>query len=113
MAIDPGVPQLDPTELDDRIDGEDPVVVFFYADWCGFCRAFAPEFATRAETLEHDAVAANISDQTDPRWKRFSIDTVPTLIAFLEGQPVARVDGRPGVGLEAEDVDRLVADIPA
>lgn len=111
MAIDPGVPILDEDELADRIENADPVAVFFYADWCGFCRAFAPDFRERVDTLGIDAVAANLSEETDPRWKRHGIDTVPTLIAFADGEPVARVDGRPGQGLAGADVDRLAADM--
>jgi len=111
MAIDPGVEILDEDELADRIEEPDPVAVFFYADWCGFCRAFAPSFPQRVETLDVDAVASNISDESDPRWTRFDIDIVPTLIGFADGQETARVDGRPGQGLEPEDVDRLAADM--
>jgi thiol-disulfide isomerase/thioredoxin len=111
MAIDPGVPILDEDELADRIDDEDLVAVLFYADWCGFCRAFAPAFRDRVDTLDVEAVAANISDESDPRWKRHDVQAVPTLAAFEDGEQVARVDARPGRGLEAEDVDRLAADM--
>lgn len=111
MAIDPGVPVLDADELAERIQADEPVAVLFYADWCGFCRAFAPKFREGAEEMEVDAVAANISDQSDPLWKRHAIDTVPTLVAFRNGEPIARVDGRPGRGLAAGDLDRLAGEI--
>lgn len=111
MAIDPGVPVVDEDELDERIQAEDPVAVFFYADWCGFCRAFAPTFQQRVDMLDLEAVAANISERSDPRWKRFGVSTVPTLVAFAAGEQVARVDGRPGRGLEAEDVERLATEM--
>lgn len=113
MAIDPGVPVLAADELTDRIDEADPVAVFFYADWCGFCRAFAGSFTDRVDELGVDAVAANLSDRSDPRWSTYDVDIVPTLVAFADGEELARVDGRPGQGLEPEDVDRLAADMTA
>lgn len=112
-SIDPDVPVLDEDALDDAIDSETGVVVCFYADWCGFCRAFMPTFEETADALPFDAVAANISDYGDPRWSRFDIDTVPTLVAFRDGRVISRVDGPPGRGLKAEDVERLATELPA
>lgn len=109
--IDPGVEIVD--DLDDVTESDEPVLVMFYADWCGFCRAFAPDFRQRIQALDVDAVAANISSNSDPRWKRYDIDAVPTLIAFQGGNQIARADSRPGRGLEARDVDEVAAQIKA
>lgn len=106
--VDPGVPVVD--DLDEHVQGSDPTVVVFYADWCGYSRAFLPSFKERVQTLDIDAVAANISSRSDPRWATYDVDTVPTLIAFREGEPVARVDGRAGRGLKAQDVDKVLAE---
>lgn len=113
MAIDPGVPILEEADLEERIADEEPVLVFFYADWCGFCRAFAPAFREKVERIDVDAVAANISSESDPRWKSYEVKAVPTLVGFRDGREVARADARPGRGLKAEDVDRVVAELEA
>jgi thiol-disulfide isomerase/thioredoxin len=105
--LDYGVPVLDEAELDDRIVDADTLVVAFYADWCGFCRAFAPTFRENADELPGEVVAANISSESDPRWSRFGVDAVPTLVAFRQGEPVARRDARPGRGLDESDLDAI------
>lgn len=111
QTIDPGVPVLEESELEDRIQAEDPVVVLFYADWCGFCRAFVPTFREEVGNADVDAVAANISSESDPRWSTYEVDTVPTLIAFRNGETVARADGRAGRGLEAGDLEALLGEL--
>lgn len=112
-SIDLALPVLDEDALDEAIASPEGIVVCFYADWCGFCRAFMPTFEEKAPALPVDAAAANISDYGDRRWTRFDIDAVPTLIAFRDGEIIARVDGPQGRGLRAEDVDRLIETLPA
>lgn len=112
MTIDPDVPQLDEDALQGLLDRGEDAIVMFYADWCGYSRAFTPTFEDRADDLPLPAAAANISSEQDPRWSTRKINTVPTLVAYEDGEEVARVDGRPGVGLKAEDLDRLVEKLP-
>lgn len=109
--LDPGVPTLGERELEGRIASGHPVVVFFYANWCGFCHAFSDAFADAVTEAEVEAVGADISERSDPRWKRYDVAIVPTLVAFRGGEQVARADGRPGLGLGREDADRLVEQI--
>lgn len=112
-GIDPDVPVIEEGILQERIGAGDDLVVCFYADWCGFCRAFMPTYEDAAGELPLEAVAANISDYQDPRWSRFDVDQVPTLIAFRGGEEVARVDGRAGRGLSRDAIERLAEEIPA
>ena len=71
-----------------------PVVVDFYASWCGPCRMLGPtvdEIATsfegRAEVLK-----VNIDDESDLA-SRFNVMSIPTIIFFQGGQEVKRVTG--------------------
>lgn len=112
-SVDPDIPVLDEDTLDDRVEEDEGVIVLFYADWCGFCRAFIPTFEDEADDLPMDAVAADVSDYEDPRWEAYDVDTVPTVIAFQEGQPIARADAQAGRGLRAEDLDQLAERVPA
>lgn len=106
-GLDPEVPVLDQDELEEAVESGDQVVVLFYADWCGFCARFMGPFREKHDELPGKVVAANISSNSDPRWDRFRVQAVPTLIAFQGGQPVARADARPGRGLGPEHIDEI------
>ncbi len=102
-GLDPGVLVVAEAALRDRIRRERPVLVLFYADWCGFCAAFVPTFAGIAPDLEIDTVAANISHPGDPRWDEYAVEAVPTLVAFERGVEIARLDAKPGIGVRSRD----------
>ncbi len=106
-GLDPEVPVLDQDELTDVIASDDQVVVLFYADWCGFCARFMGPWQETHAQLPGTVVAANISSNSDPRWDAFQVEAVPTLIAFQEGQPIARADAAPGRGLGREHVEAM------
>ncbi len=108
MTLDPDVPILDEDALEDALERGEDMIVVYYADWCGYSRAFMPTFEDRAHDLPLPAAAANISDHEDPRWSTYGIERVPTLVAYQEGHEAARVGGRPGEGLKSEDLDRLL-----
>ncbi len=80
--------------------------IAFLADWCGYCREFAPEFASLGSEHVHLAVG-DVSQYSSPLWDLFGVEVVPTVIVFRDGRPVHRFDGRPSEGLGAEDVERL------
>lgn len=83
--------------------------ICFSADRCPFCRAFLKHF----EPLEHSqgfhAAIGDLTDTDSPLWELFSIDVVPTLVAFRNGESIRRWDGVLGSGLRPEDVDALRA----
>ncbi len=85
--------------------------VAFLADWCPYCREFAPEFAGLAGPGRALAVA-DLTDDDAPLWERFEVEIVPSVIVFRDGEAVLRIDGRPMEGLRSEDlrrVDRVLA----
>jgi thioredoxin 2 len=71
-----------------------PVVVDFWAPWCGPCKVMAPHFASAAENLAGRAVLTRLDTEQHPELAtRFGIQGIPTMILFDHGREVARTSG--------------------
>ena len=103
-ALLPAAPYaLDAAGFERHLAGNDlPLVVDFWAAWCGPCRMMAPEYAKAAARLASRVRCAKLDTEAAPEFAtRFGIRGIPTLIAFAGGREIARQSG-------AMDADAIV-----
>ena len=81
-------------DFNEQIKSPKPVLVDFYAEWCGPCRVMKPTLLDVAERMGESATVLSIDiDKEQELAERFRIQSVPTLIIFKQGKQLWRQSG--------------------
>lgn len=82
-----------------------PIVVDFWAPWCGPCQTMAPAFAQAAQQLEPAYRLAKVDTEVEQMLgSQYGIRSIPTIVLFKKGKEIARQAGAMG----AKDITRWV-----
>jgi thioredoxin 1 len=106
-----GISTLTDTTFDEEIGAADaPVVVDFWAEWCGPCKMISPILEEIANEHEGKVRVAKLNVDDNPNvTRRFEVMSIPTLIVFRDGQPVRRMIGAKGKGQLLQELSEFIA----
>lgn len=105
------VTELNTSNFDEFIKSSDiPVVVDFWAEWCGPCRALAPVVEQMSKTLEGKVRFAKVDIDANSEFATpFDIKTIPALIAFSNGEKLGRIMFT-GLGFTESTMTKVISD---
>jgi len=87
----------DDSFADDVLSSGQPVLVDFWATWCGPCRMVAPVLEELANEKVGELTVAKLDVDANPVTARdYQVISIPTMILFRDGQPVKRIVGAKG-----------------
>ena len=94
MLLDRPMPVTDADFARIVADSDVPVVVDFYADWCGPCKMMAPVFDDFAREHQGEVLVAKLdTDRNQATARQYDVRGIPTLIVFRKGKEAARQVG--------------------
>jgi len=105
-------PHFSTADFDQQLKdaGDKPVMVDFYADWCGPCKLAAPIIDRLSGEYADKAVIAKLdTDEDNEIAAKYGIQSIPTVIMFKNGQEVNRKIGFPGEPVYRQMLEKAIA----
>ncbi len=105
------LPQLNDNNLEDQVlHSRQPLLVDFWAEWCGPCRAVAPTLEELADRYRGRATIAKLDvDANASSASRYQVQAIPTLILFKDGKEQERLIGAQSKQTITDLLDRYAA----
>ena len=99
----------DDTFEQEVLQSQTPVLVDYWAEWCGPCKMIAPalEEIANEQSGRIQIAKLNVDDNPDTA-RRFDVMSIPTLLVFQGGQPVKRLVGAKGKGQLLQDLSEFI-----
>ncbi len=99
-------------ELNKQLSQSKKVIALFCASWCPFCRNFQTVFNKYAQKPNSGIfLKVRIDEDENPLWEEYSLEAVPSIILFENGQVKQRLDCELGAGLTEEQFSEWLATI--
>lgn len=100
---------LSKSDFESTLKENDVVLVDFYADWCGPCRALQPSLESLAADFEGKAVISKVNvDQESEISSEFGIRSIPALLYFKKGELASKQVGLQSKASMAANLDQLI-----
>lgn len=109
MTNQSAVKHISDADFDSEVKGEVPVLVDFWAPWCGPCRMLAPVLDSIARRYDGRLKVCKLNTDENPEAPtRFGVRGIPTLIFFRNGEEARRIVGYLTEDKLAQTVDELL-----
>jgi thioredoxin 1 len=104
-----GIIDLDMNSFDEAISSSDtPILVDFWAEWCGPCKMIAPILEEIALEQEGIKIAKVNVDESPDLARRYEIMSIPALIVFKNGAPAKKLIGAKPKGALLEEIGEFL-----